>query len=74
MLVQLVNLKSSPGDNKNQTNQVKIIADEVILAKIREEVKGSTYENDECREFDFNTISPIPKELEGTQVPLKIID
>ena len=55
------------------TNQVKIIADEVTLAKIREEVKGSTYENDECREFDFNTILPIPKELEGTQAPLKII-
>lgn len=55
------------------TNQVKIIADEVTLVKIREEVKGSTRENDECREFDFNSILPIPKELEGTQSPLKII-
>ncbi len=27
----------------------------------------------EDREFDFNKIAPIPKELEGTQAPTKII-
>lgn len=55
------------------TNQVTIIADEDLLAKIREEVKGTPYDNGEDREFDFNQIAPIPTELEGTTSPCRII-
>ena len=36
------------------TNNVNIIADETLLAKIREEVKGTPYSNGEDRDFDFN--------------------
>ena len=49
------------------TNEVRISADETLLAKIREEVKG------EHREFDFNQIAPIPKDLVGTTSPTRII-
>ena len=49
------------------TNNVTIIADEKLLAKIRKELKSGD------RDFDFNKISPIPKELEGTISPIKII-
>ena len=55
------------------TNNVRIIADESLLAKIREEVKGTPYSNGEDREFDFNTIAPIPTELVGTTSPTRII-
>lgn len=55
------------------TNNVRIIADESLLAKIREEVKGTPYSNGEDREFDFNTIAPIPTELVGTTSPCRII-
>lgn len=55
------------------TNNVRIIADETLLAKIREEVKGTPYSNGEDRDFDFNTIAPIPKELEGTRSPMNVI-
>lgn len=55
------------------TNNVRINADETLLAKIREEVKGTPYSNGEDREFDFNTIAPIPTELVGTTSPTKII-
>lgn len=55
------------------TNNVNIIADETLLAKIREEVKGTPYSNGEDRDFDFNTIAPIPTELVGTTSPTRII-
>lgn len=55
------------------TNNVRINADETLLAKIREEVKGTPYSNGEDREFDFNTIAPIPTELVGTTSPCRII-
>jgi len=55
------------------TNNVRIIADETLLAKIREEVKGEPYDNGEDREFDFNQIAPIPTELKGTTSPTRII-
>ena len=55
------------------TNNVRINADETLLAKIREEVKGTPYSNGEDRDFDFNTIAPIPKELEGTRSPMNVI-
>lgn len=55
------------------TNNVNIIADETLLAKIREEVKGTPYSNGEDRDFDFNTIAPIPKELVGTTSPTRIL-
>ena len=55
------------------TNNVNIIADETLLAKIREEVKGTPYSNGEDRDFDFNTIAPIPTELQGTTSPCRII-
>ena len=55
------------------TNNVNIIADETLLAKIREEVKGTPYSNGEDREFDFNQIAPIPTELVGTTSPCRII-
>lgn len=55
------------------TNNVRINADETLLAKIREEVKGTPYSNGEDREFDFNTIAPIPTELVGTTSPTRII-
>ena len=49
------------------TNNVTIIASEKVLAKIKDKVKS------DVREFDFNNILPIPKELVGTRAPLKII-
>lgn len=55
------------------TNNVRINADETLLAKIREEVKGTPYSNGEDRDFDFNTIAPIPTELVGTTSPTRII-
>jgi hypothetical protein len=55
------------------TNNVRIIADETLLAKIREEVKGTPYSNGEDKEFDFNQIAPIPTELVGTTSPCRII-
>ena len=55
------------------TNNVRINADETLLAKIREEVKGTPYSNGEDRDFDFNTIAPIPTELVGTTSPCRII-
>lgn len=55
------------------TNNVRINADETLLAKIREEVKGTPYSNGEDRDFDFNTILPIPTELVGTTSPTRII-
>ena len=55
------------------TNNVRINADETLLAKIREEVKGTPYSNGEDREFDFNQIAPIPTELVGTTSPCRII-
>lgn len=55
------------------TNNVRINADETLLAKIREEVKGEPYSNGEDRDFDFNTIAPIPTELVGTTSPTRII-
>lgn len=55
------------------TNNVSIIADETLLAKIREEVKGTPYSNGEDKEFDFNQIAPIPTELQGTTSPCRII-
>ena len=55
------------------TNNVRIIADETLLAKIREEVKGKPYEDGEENEFDFNQILPIPNELKGTTSPCRII-
>ena len=54
-------------------NNVTIIADETLLAKIREEVKGTPYSNGEDRDFDFNQIAPIPTELVGTTSPCRII-
>lgn len=55
------------------TNNVKINADETLLAKIREEVKGEPYDNGEENEFDFNQILPIPNELKGTTSPTRIV-
>ena len=55
------------------TNNVRINADETLLAKIREEVKGTPYSNGEDRDFDFNTIAPIPTELVGTTSPTRMI-
>ena len=55
------------------SNNVNIFADETLLAKIREEVKGTPYSNGEDRDFDFNQIAPIPTELEGTTSPSRII-
>ena len=49
------------------TNIVTFSGDEKIIAKLKEQVKG------EQSEFDFNKIAPIPKELEGTQSPTKIV-
>lgn len=54
-------------------NKVSIFADETLLAKIREEVKGTPYSNGEDRDFDFNQIAPIPTELQGTTSPTRII-
>jgi len=45
------------------TNQVRFYATDEQIAEIKEFVNGE-------REFDFNKIAPIPKELEGTRCPM----
>ncbi len=49
------------------TNNVTFTGSEERVNELLSFVKG------EDREFDFNKIAPIPKELEGTQSPLRII-
>ena len=49
------------------TNNVTFTGSEERVNELLSFVKG------EDREFDFNKIAPIPKELEGTQAPLRII-
>lgn len=48
------------------TNIVTFNADEKRIAEIKELLKGET-------EFDFNKIAPIPKELQNTVSPMRII-
>ena len=50
------------------------ISNEVKFTGKKEQVEALlTFVKSEDREFDFNKIAPIPKELEGTQAPTKII-
>jgi len=49
------------------TNEVKFTGKKEHVAALLEFVKS------EDRDFDFNKIAPIPKELENTQAPTKII-
>lgn len=51
------------------TNRLTIIGTEEQVKQVREAIKGER----EDQFIDFNKIAPIPKELEGTQSPLRII-
>ena len=51
------------------TNRLKIIGTDEQITKVRSEIKGE----DENQFIDFNKIAPMPKELENTQSPLRII-
>jgi hypothetical protein len=51
------------------TNRLTIIGTEEQVKQVREAIKG---ESDD-QFIDFNKVSPIPKELEGTQSPTRII-
>ena len=51
------------------TNRLTIVGDEQEVAKCLAEIKGTQ----EDQFIDFNTFAPIPKELEGTRSPTKII-
>ena len=51
------------------TNRLTIIGTEEQVKQVREAINGER----EDQFIDFNKIAPIPKELEGTQSPLKII-
>jgi hypothetical protein len=51
------------------TNRLSIIGTEQQVAQVRAEIKGE----EEDRFIDFNKIAPIPKELEGTVSPMRII-
>jgi hypothetical protein len=51
------------------TNRLTIIGTEEQVKQVREAIKGER----EDQFIDFNKIAPIPKELENTQSPLKII-
>jgi len=51
------------------TNRLTIIGTEEQVKQVREAIKGEREE----QFIDFNKIAPIPKELVGTQSPLKII-
>lgn len=51
------------------TNRLTIVGNEQEVAKCLAEIKG-TQEN---QFIDFNTFAPIPKELEGTTAPTKIL-
>lgn len=50
-------------------NIVEFSGNEEVIARMREEIRGEG----EDRVIDFNKIAPIPKELEGTQSPTRII-
>ena len=50
-------------------NRLTIIGTEEQVAQVREAIKGETHD----QYIDFNKIAPIPKELEGTQSPTRII-
>ena len=50
------------------------ISNEVKFTGKKEQVEALLkFVKSEDRGFDFNKIAPIPKELEGTQAPTKII-
>lgn len=49
------------------TNNLTIRGSKKLIEKIKAEIKS------EDREFDFNLIAPIPKELEGTRSPMVAI-
>jgi len=51
------------------TNRLTIIGTEEQVAQVRAEIKGER----EDQYIDFNKIAPIPKELEGTVSPMRII-
>ena len=51
------------------TNRLTIIGTEQQVAQVRSEIKGE----EEDRFIDFHKIAPIPKELEGTVSPMRII-
>jgi hypothetical protein len=51
------------------TNRLTIIGTEEQVAQVRAEIKGER----EDQFIDFNTFIPIPKELEGTVSPMRII-
>lgn len=51
------------------TNRLTIIGTEEQVKQVREAIKGET----EYQYIDFNKIAPIPKELENTQSPTRII-
>ena len=51
------------------TNRLTIIGTEEQVAQVRAEIKGER----EDQLIDFNTFIPIPKELEGTVSPMRII-
>lgn len=48
------------------TNNVSFVGTDEQITKIKKFVKGK-------REFDFNRVAPIPKELEGTKSPMDVI-
>ena len=51
------------------TNILTITGDEQEVQKCLAEIKGQ----EEDQFIDFNTFAPMPKELENTQSPVKII-
>jgi hypothetical protein len=51
------------------TNRLSIIGTEEQVAQVRAEIKGEEAE----RFIDFHKIAPIPKELEGTVSPMRIV-
>lgn len=51
------------------TNRLTIIGTEEQVAQVRAEIKG---ENEDIL-IDFNTFAPIPKELQGTVSPMRIL-
>jgi hypothetical protein len=51
------------------TNRLSIIGTGEQVAQVRAEIRGE----EEDRFIDFHKIAPIPKELEGTVSPMRIV-
>ena len=54
-------------------NNVLIIASNELVKQIRDEIRGTELQDGDIPSIDFDKIIAMPKELEGTSSPAKII-